>query len=199
MPITIELSKYMFTPEFSEKIHTFSQNHHKEALREFRISWKSWISTPIIADAIEKEIATMQSHGYTGTREDVYKKMLISARFYYRKKSKKEAKTNTQDANKKCKAYIRLSYECINMMDTFIRQTILQMHNNNSDKIKINHTQLFDTFAREHKEEINRELGILKQRYETAETEFIPLDIANKFTKTFQNRIYITRNSLCHE
>lgn len=202
MSITIELSKYMFTPEFSEKIHTFSEKHYKESLHEFRVSWKSWISTRINAEAIETEIEKMRLQGYTGTTEDVYKKMLISARFYYRKKSKKAAKSThstssaATDSIPKKKAYIRLSIEFIQLMDTFISQTILQMHKN-TNKVKFSQKLLFDTFTREHMKEINQELSILKEKYESAEDiVFVPSDIAIKFAKTFQNRIYNIRSSL---
>jgi hypothetical protein len=83
-------------------------------------------------------------------------------------------------------------------MDTFISQTMIQMYQN-TKKVKFSQKHLFDIFTREHLKEINEELGILKEKYEATQTIFVPSDIAMKFTKTFQNRIYIIRSSLCKQ
>ena len=196
--ISIELSKYMFSPNFAEKIHEFSEKHYKEGLREFRASWSSWISLPEIILFIENEIALLKTQGYTGKIDDIYKKIQISARFYYRKKMKTSKPVNCHNIPRK-KAYIGLSQDFINNIDTYIKDALLNAHSkkyiNDTVIVKINQKTTFTRFIREHIEEIHMELEILKDKYRATNNEFIPTSIADKFKKAFQNRFHVIRNA----
>ena len=199
--ISIELSKYMFSSDFAEKIHEFSEKHYKEGLREFRSSWSSWISLPETILFIKNEIALLRTQGYTGEIDDIYKKIQISARFYYRKKMKTTDKRKSKPHNniRKKKAYIGLSQEFINNIDTYIRAALLNTHSkkyiNDTVIVKINQKTTFIKFIREHIQEIHVELETLKDKYCATNNEFIPTSIADKFKKAFQNRFHVIRNA----
>ena len=80
-------SKYMFTESFAKIVHEFSRAHSKETLKEFRTSYNNWIKEPHIQDAIQEEIANIRQVNGDETQIEIMKKIQISARFYYRKKS----------------------------------------------------------------------------------------------------------------
>jgi hypothetical protein len=197
----IELSKYMFSSQFATKIHEFSEKHYKEGLSEFRKSWSEWMKSPEIMAFIQNEITALRTKGYTGDPAEIYKKIHISARFYYRKKTKlADRKKNTQNETK-TKAYIGLSTEFIACIDNYIKCELLnedsKKYINDAVIVKINQKNVFVRFIREHTNNIHKELGILNEKYRKHQYEFIPLAIADKFKKAFQNRFHIIRHSIC--
>lgn len=202
MTIAIRFSKYIFSPEFSKKIHDFSEKHSNEPLKKFKISWTYW--TTEHKPDIQEEMNKMRTQKYLDSDEMILKNMFISARYYYRKKMFKQNKLKEQKqienhiqkkekTNKK--PYIGLSSEFICLMDETIKKQILQESKQNTI-IKLNKKQLFSEFTIQHLNEIHKELGILKEKYDTESILFDPLEISQKIKKTFQNRAYIVCKSI---
>ena len=201
MTITIQYSKYIFSPEFSKKLHDFSEKHSQEPLKMFKLSWKNW-TTEHTSD-IQEEIGKMRTLHNNEPDETILKNMYTSARFYYRKKIFKQNKKNENkqitaqenDNNNNKKPYIGLSQEFICLIDKTIQTCILQ-ESIQKTIVKLNKKKLFYDFTMQYLNEINRELGILKNKYESYSYSFIPNEISIKIKKTFQNRIYIICNKL---
>jgi hypothetical protein len=192
--IKFQLTKYAFSDEFSHEIHAFSKEHYQEPLKVFKESWQTWISIPDIQTAIQNEIAFIKSKHFSGTDDDIMQKIYISARFYYRKKEKKEKKimdtiVDHDDLNHKQKLYIGFSQGFIQFMDTYIQKQIVSA-SHNKDIIKISQKESFQQFTLTHISEIKNELFILKEKYDALEQDFVSLDIAQKIKKAYQNRFY---------
>ena len=92
MNVKLCMIKYIFSEEFSKVIHEFSKEHYREPLKIFRESWKLWISNNDIQIKIKEEMEKMRKTNIMWTDEEIMQKIYTSARFYYRKKEKKETK-----------------------------------------------------------------------------------------------------------
>jgi hypothetical protein len=193
--IKIQLTKYAFSDEFSHEIHAFSKEHYQEPLKVFKESWQTWISIPDIQTAIQNEIAFIKSKHFSGTDDDIMQKIYISARFYYRKKEKKEKKImgtkvdHDDELNHKQKLHVGFSQGFIQFMDTYIQKQIVAA-SHNKDIIKISQKESFQQFTLTHISDIKNELFILKEKYDALEQDFVSLDIAQKIKKAYQNRFY---------
>lgn len=195
--IKIQLTKYVFSAEFSHKLHAFSKEHYQKPLKVFKVSWQTWISIPDIQTAIQNEIRLIKSRHFSGSDDDIMEKIYISARFYYRKKEKKCAqmkhKNMVDDMNHKKnikKLYVGFSQEFIQFMDTYIQKQIIGVAESNNAIIKIDQKESFQQFTLIHISQIKNELIVLKEKYDALEEEFISLDIAQKIKKSYQNRFY---------
>jgi predicted naringenin-chalcone synthase len=81
--IVIPLNKYNFSQEFSDKLHEFSKDHHKDHFKVFNQALAEWTETN--RNQIADEIRYIRKSGFDGKEEEIYQKIKISARFYYRK------------------------------------------------------------------------------------------------------------------
>ena len=193
MNVKLCMIKYMFSEEFSKVIHEFSKEHHREPLKTFRESWKSWTSNDDIQIKIKEEIEKMRKTNVMWTDEEIMQKIHTSARFYYRKKEKKDEKeTKRTKENKNAKPYIGFTKEFIRLIDNKIKEEILQKTQENTEtNIILHQKQIFHTFTLEHMNEINEELAKLKKKYDEMNETFEPHDIAMKCKKAFTNRFYL--------
>lgn len=174
------LSKYIFSESFAELLHNFSEVHHKDHFKIFNSELEKWSAANSLL--IEKEIETMRTAGYDGPDEEIMSKIKISARFYYRKKSKREASHPKSQEPKKVKAYIGLSESFIIMMDEFIKTQLLINEFRRKDA--------FGDFTKTHLDHIKAELKTLKTKYVESGVEYEPPQIADKIKKAFGNRYY---------
>jgi len=201
--IKISLNKYNFSQEFAERIHKFSEEHHKDHFKTFNVALEEWSTNN--KEIIEKEIEYITKTGFDGKREEIEHKIKISARFYYRKKEKREKKIkqqqlenkeeNDKDSNQsnnqqkqrkqRKKPYIGLSQTFIQVMDEYIKNEILK----NASNIKIK--KIFAEFTQLHIEDIKEELNILKIKYDDVDEVYEPMQIADKIKKAFENRYNI--------
>lgn len=182
---TLIQSKYMFSESFARLVHEFSKAHAGEGLKEFRKSYEEWIQQDEIQNAIRREMMSNQKE----TEEQIMKKIHISARFYYRKKTKRESKEPNQ--NKK-QTYIRFSKGFLKMIDKEIHKVMMAQE----DNTKLCQSKVMETFTLGHIEEIRQEFKIMKEKYEKMSQEYIPIEITHKFKKTFNNRYYILFNTM---
>jgi hypothetical protein len=196
--IKLQLAKQIFSEEFSKLLHDFSKEHCEEPLKVFRQSWKSWIEISDMKIKIKLEIDRIMENNFVGTKDEIIKKIYTSARFYYRKKEKREKKiknTETESENQK-KPYIGFTKEFIQLIDNEIKNKILQTADSNNDNtknqdiIKIDQKEAFHNFITSHISEINNELGQLKTKYDDYDEEFVAKNIAHKLKKAYQNRFY---------
>ena len=187
---TLIQSKYMFSESFARLVHEFSKAHAGEGLKEFRKSYEEWIQQDEIQNAIRREMMSNQKE----TEEQIMKKIHISARFYYRKKTKresKESKESNQNQNQK-QAYIRFSKGFLKMIDKEIHKVMMAQE----DNTKLCQSKVMETFTLGHIEDIRQEFKIMKEKYEKMSQEYIPTEITHKFKKTFNNRYYILFNKM---
>ena len=199
MNIKLELSKQLFSQEFSTILHDFSKAHHEEKIKEFRKSWNAFITNEEIQEKIKQEMVYMREKNYSGTDEEIMKKIYISARFYYRKKMKKqqEDEDNSQDQEqeqpnqeqKQKKPYIGFTKEFIGLMDKNITEIMKESREQNN-AIKISQKECFQKFTIGHIKEIKEELYILTERYDELDEAYDSQEIANKLKKAYQNRFY---------
>ena len=87
------------------------------------------------------------------------------------------------------KPYIGFSQEFIQLMDNEIRDIILGIAQPNT-VIKLNQRTAFNQFTQNHIDDIDKEFGLLKVKYDELLENFIAKDIANKLKKAYQNRFY---------
>ena len=177
----------MFSESFARLVHQFSKAHAGEGLKEFRTSYEEWIQEDEIQNAIRREITNNQKE----TEEQIMKKIHISARFYYRKKTKRESKESNQKQNQK-QTYIRFSKEFLKMIDKEIYKVMMAQE----DNTKLCQSKVMETFTLGHIEDIRQEFKIMKEKYEKMSQEYIPTEITHKFKKTFNNRYYILFNKM---
>jgi hypothetical protein len=203
--IKLQMAKQIFSEEFSKELHKFSKDHYEEPLKTFRQSWQAWISMNDIQTKMTREIERMRTNNFIGTDDDITQKIYTSARFYYRKKEKRAKKLaedskeeqeqeDQEQQGKKPKPYIGFSKEFIQLMDTEIKDKILEKADTDDTKkfeaIKLDQKQAFHTFTTAHVTEISTEFGKLKVKYDELEERFIAKEIANKLKKAYQNRFY---------
>lgn len=190
------MMKHIFSEEFSNVLHEFSKEHHREQIKTFRESWKTWISNDDIQIKIKEEMEKMRKSNVMWTDGEIMQKIYTSARFYYRKKEKQTNKTNEKTNEKKQpKPYIGFTKDFIKLIDNNIKEHVLQKTETETT-VTLDQKQIFHKFALEHTEEINEELGKLKQKYDEMNATFEPHDIAAKCKKVFTNRFYLTSKIL---
>jgi hypothetical protein len=177
----IRMTKYNFSQRFGEQLYAFSEEHHKDHFKVFNKALEEWSKDH--EQEIADEINAIQRAGFTGTPEDIMDKIKISARFYYRKKSKREEK---HPKKKEKQPYIGLSKQFIIQIDEYIKDVLIS----SKDAKRFNRKEAFDKFTSSHIENIKCELAELKSKYDEEEAEYNPKEIANKFKKAFENRYY---------
>ena len=201
--VTLCVVKHMFSDDFSLVLHEFSKEHYREPLKIFRQSWKIWLSNDEIQIKIQEETERMRKSNVMWTDEEIMKKIYTSARFYHRKKVKQDEKQDVKqdEITTKPKPYVGFTKDFIKLMDNKIKEQILQtstcLTTNSKKKIIIlNQTQSFHRFTLEHINEINEELGKLKNKYDEMNETFEPKNIALKLKKAYVNRFYLTSKIL---
>ena len=213
--IRLQMSKYVFSQDLSVHLHGFSKEHCKQPLKLFKKIWHDWIQSPVIHDLICQEIVRIRSNHFVGPDEAIMEKMYTSARFYYRKKEKKEYFTHLKIYNgmpsdipqwqqlpinelkkKSKKKYIGFSNAFIQLMDVEIKQIIIDEKEKNDvvdheiNPIKINQQRMMDLFMTSQIDKIREEIGRLKHKYDSLNQEMVAVEIATKMKKAFQNRFY---------
>lgn len=192
--IKIEISRFVYSDDFTREIEYFSKIHQYEDRKTFKESWKKWIEEENIKPLIEYEIKNAAEKGYKG---DIMDKIYKSARYYYRKKKldvfKKETH-NTEEEDGESN-YAGLSKEMIKTMDSHI--VYIVYCNVESEDKKINKEMLisktkasnaFDNFCKNYIAEITREIYRLKEKIILE-----PREISLKFKKAYKNRFYKIR------
>lgn len=202
--IKIRPNKYNFSPKFTEKIHRFSEEHHKDYFKTFNRELEIWSIEH--KDDIASEIISIKMAGFEGTDYEIVQKIKISARFYYRKKSKKEQNEKLKKKqespkesnespkesnenqkikkNKEKKPYIGLSQPFIICMDEYIKDELLR------DAENIKRKAMFSNFTSINIESIKSELEVLREKYYEGDVAYEPKEIAEKIKKAFENRFY---------
>ena len=87
----IRTFRFEFSKQFIDELSRFSKVHQYDERRAYKEAWARWKSNTEITDIISVEVRRLESIGYMGDIED---KMFKSGRYYFRKKSIKQTKTN---------------------------------------------------------------------------------------------------------
>jgi len=181
--MNLQKCKYNFSQDFSEIIYAFSEANAEVYFKEFNVKFKAWMETH--KTEIGDEIERIKQLGFKGSNKEIEQKIKISARFYYRKKTKQQDKKEktVKSIPKKVKTgkNIGLSQGFIKMMDENIHENILA---GLPKKMKI----LFERFTQANMTNIAAEIQELKGKYEEQSQAFVPEQIAKKIKKSFENR-----------
>lgn len=196
--IIVKTHRYTFGNEFIRILGEFARKHQDDERKCFKKAWEKWADEN--KAFIQEEIITMKKNGFEG---DVIDKMFKSARYYYRKKTKKDTSnqdtendlSTAQKPTRKKNEY--LSTDILNEMDAHI---VEQMKKNiiheESNVLKIGAipAKSFDEYCLQYKARILEQSTI----YSDGE----PLTKAHientilKLKKTYKNRFYIKRSAL---
>ena len=165
--LNINIFRYKFSDAFIEDLSKFSRIHQYEERKTFKESWNIWVEDN--NEIVSSEIKRLNELGYDG---DVIDKMYKSARYYFRKKcTEKKTPQLRRD-------YIGSSKKLRDAMDSHIFKNI----NNNDYKP----SDGFDDFCKNNIKLISEEV---KELCSSGIND--PLEIKNKFKKTYKNRYFM--------
>jgi len=205
--IIVKTHRYTFGNEFIQILGEFARKHQDDERKCFKKAWEKWVDENNVI--VQEEIKTMRNNGFDG---DVLDKMFKSARYYYRKKTKKNEKmkeeeedTENQDTeneistnqNPTRKKNEYLSTDILHEMDAHIIEQIkknITHEESNVLKIGAIPAKSFDEYCLQYKARILEQSTI----YSDGE----PLTKAHientilKLKKTYKNRFYIKRSAL---
>jgi len=191
--IILETQRFKYSDDFTKEMEYFSKIHQYDDRRIFKEEWKKWIEEEPIKKMIEQEMEEIRTNGYKG---DIMDKMYKSARYYYRKKNKKEAHQKTEEELEipKNPEYSGLSKQMIKIMDCHILEMIYKNTEKTSSETmisKVRASSAFEDFCENYINEITYEIYKLKEKI-----ELNPKETSLKFKKAYKNRFYKARQSL---
>ena len=162
----LPIFRYKFSKEFMDILYEFSKVHQYDDRKIFKESWISWIE--IHEDIINIEIKRLKQNGCI---KDVLKKMFVSSRYYFRKKS-----TVIQE-QKKRSSYISVDKNLLISMDNHILENIKLQNFKPSTG--------FTDFCINNTEIIKEQILLLSLK-NINDLEYIH----NKIKKTYKNRYF---------
>ena len=174
--------RYDFTEEVGNILKDFSDKHESESGKEFQKSWNIWIVTDEIESILKEECNRLLNDGY---KDDVWDKMYKSARYYYKKKTKKE-----KIIKDKIKHTNRFSTIFLKTMDDAIKQQ-LNREIEEMNQITISQPKSYANYCNSNKENLLNEFKRIRQ-----EKGSIPDDIDIKLRKTYKNRFHALRKKI---
>ena len=163
----INIYRYKFTDDFTDKLFRFSKVHQYDHRKDFKEAWEIWLEEN--NDIVEEEVRRVTNLGYDG---DVLDKMFKSARYYFRKKST-EKKPPT-----KRRSYVGANKELIEAMDDHIKSSVAKKDYKPSDG--------FTEFCATQSELLKEEVAKLCRSGFTDSNV-----IKNKIKKTYKNRYFL--------
>ena len=162
----LPIFRYKFSKEIMDILYEFSKIHQYDDREIFKESWISWIE--IHEDIINIEIKRLKQNGCI---KDILKKMFVSSRYYFRKKS-----TVIQEQKK------RGSYISVN------KNLLISMDNHIIDNIKLQNFKPstgFTDFCINNTSIIKEQILLLSLQ-NINDLEYIH----NKIKKTYKNRYF---------
>ncbi len=174
--------RYDFTEEIGKILKDFSDEHESETGKEFQKSWNIWIMSDEIKKQLKEECDRLLNEGYN---EDVWDKMYKSARYYYKKKTKKE-----KVVKEKIKHTNRFSTIFLKTMDDSIKNQ-LKHEIEEKNEITISQPKSYTDFCNSNKDNLLNEFKRIRQ-----EKGQIPDDIDVKLRKTYKNRFHALRKKI---
>ena len=157
----MEIYRFKFDAEISEKITRFSSCHCDISLTDFRKHWAQFIITN--KDIIERENTRLQD---AGMKDDIIEKMFTSARYWHIKKNK------VNNKEKETKTYTAMNRLFLEAIDTHIKKSGSIM------KPSI----AFEHFCEHNLEVLKTEIDCLKKANICVD------EIRVKIKKTYKNR-----------
>ena len=108
----VNIFRYKFTPDVMNELTSFAKVHQYDDRKTYKESWVEWVESNNIL--IRLEVERLTNLGYQG---DVIEKMYKAARYYFRKKTKKNEPV-------KRRKYISIDTDALDAMDAHIRANI---------------------------------------------------------------------------
>jgi len=164
----IKIFRFTFSDYILERLKKFSIIHKHDDRKDFKENWELWVKQN--EGVIQRETSRLELQGYKG---DVTKKMFVSVRYYFRKKS------NMTPEVKERRKYIKLETEILKLMDDHIKESLEadQLHKP---------SKCYDEFIIEYKDShIIREIRRIIDIYSMGKEE-----VCEKFKKTYKNRFF---------
>ncbi len=166
-----QIYRFKFSKEFSSKLLDFTKQHKFECPYDFKISWNKWIDKN--TRIIEQEKESLILKGYRG---DIYDKMYISVRYYYKLK-------NETNQVKKRKKYVAFGKVLLDIIDTDINLNVL--------KKKLKPSLAYNNFILN-----NNYIKYISNEQEKLVTinHISEDDFKKKLKKTYKNRYFLLKN-----
>jgi len=158
--------RYKFSESLVEQLENFSLIHKHDERKEFKEYWEIWVKDN--NDIINREKYRLEELGYDG---DIIRKMFVSVRYYFRKKSNitKEPKTRQK--------YVKFDRDFLELIDTHISDCL---EVDECYKPSNSYEEFIETYKTTH---IVEQLIRTKREYDLTTEE-----VADKLKKTFKNR-----------
>lgn len=180
MELKTKTFRFKLSNEISNEIEYFSKLHQYDDKKTYKEEWKKWISNEEINSLMQKEIIRLTELGYDG---DIQKKIYISSRYYYRKKTphkKEEAKINKK---------MRFSINFLKNIDEYIDEHLKKNAIKKDETTFISNlppAECFQSFCNDKPETISEEF----KKY----PQFEENELYEKMKKTFKNRYFVHTN-----
>ena len=156
--------RFKFTPQFQEKLVSFTKIHKFDDAPIFRENWNEWLEEN--KASVMQETRSLENLGYRG---DVKTKMYKSVRYYYKDKSEKKVEP------KKRRVYISLERDILDSIDSHIDK-------NKISKPAVAYLNFINTAD---KELLNKtRIILMSSGLDKDQTE-------QKLKKTYKNRFFI--------
>jgi hypothetical protein len=165
--------RFEFTEEFKTKLENFAREHENKDRKTYKKEWESWCK--IHETDIKDENHRLVELGFTG---DVYDKMFMSVRYYFRKKIQKVDNCSQPEPEPETKKRRKYSYLDKNMFE--IIQNYIE-----SLQETLSPSKAFTLFIENNKEPILSNMNDT----ETTNREHIKTHV-DKIKKTFKNLYY---------
>ena len=161
--------RFKFTPEIMKEITAFAKLHQFDDRHSYKEAWVVWYENH--TNMIQGERQRLEEDGYSG---DINEKMFKAGRYYFRKKTKKEA-----EDIKKRRNYISMDSEVLEAMDRHIRSNI--------NIISFSPANGYDSFCKENLPLLSEEI----KRIYNEDFRISKDNLILKIKKTYKNRYYI--------
>jgi len=198
MKINLSINRFKYTDDFNDYLKYFANIHRHDSCKDFQQHWTDFINTEKLL--FDNEVALMLQSGYKG---DPYAAMYKSVRFYYRKLfiNNRDYDSDNKLAKKPARTYITFPHHFIDMVDTYIKQKIAgQLKTIDGDNFTstISPSETLKTFCREHENDIMNAIQtiIIDIKEKNSETDFVELNLSQKFKKMYKNRFYKIQEKL---
>ena len=174
--------RFLFSEEFMERLTDFSKSHRDDNRKLFKGEWNNWISQEETKKIIEIETQSLRDLGFTG---DVYEKMFMSARYYFRKKVLKTQDESFTKPEKIRKQYTTLDKHILDLIDTNIEK------HTNSSSSPISPSDSYEAFCQDNKETITKySRQIIEDLTNQSQREDAIRNFITKIKKSYKNRYY---------
>jgi hypothetical protein len=184
LSIKLQTHRFVFSQHVTEILVDFAKIHQFDDRKDFKEAWENWTNDEDISPILKKEQHRIQELGFRG---DIFHKMFVSVRYYYRKKQSKTLTETNNEAEGTIRSYQSVSKDVFVLIDEHIKNQLKQHVQKNENIIKstISPANGFANFCTENKTLFLNQLG-----ENASATNEKMNEIVAKLKKSYKNRFY---------